>query len=130
ASVYLILQLGYFKSKKQFFVFGLEDVSDDVVYILRRYFPTVTKLPTVIISKPTRLAQQEEILRLFDYQLCSQEWKRKLQEKADGLVVVYTKPVYLLKELITFLEYHRVVLPGYTYLQATIGRAMTSERHR
>ena len=62
ASVYFILQLGYFKAKKQFFVFGLEEASDDVVYILHRYFPVVTKLPAVTISKPTRLAQQAEIL--------------------------------------------------------------------
>src|SRR5689334_536527 len=45
ASIYFILQIGYFKAKKQFFVFGLQDVSNDVVYILRRYFPDVTKLP-------------------------------------------------------------------------------------
>lgn len=78
ASVYFILQLGYFKAKKQFFVFSLEGVTDDVVYVLHRYFPDVTKLPSVTISKPTRLAQQAEILRLFDYQLCSQKWKQKL----------------------------------------------------
>ena len=64
AAVYFILQLGYFKAKKQFFVFGFYDVGDDVVYILRRYFPAVTKLPSMTVSKPTRLAQQTEILRL------------------------------------------------------------------
>jgi hypothetical protein len=130
AKIYFLLQLGYFKAKRQFFVFELHAVADDVAYILRRYFPDAPSLSDTIISKPTRLAQQDEILRLMDYQLCSQEWKRKLEEKANALVVVYTKPVYLFKELITFLEYHRVVLPGYSYLQETIGRAMTGERNR
>ena len=131
ASVYFILQLGYFKAKKQFFVFELQEVSDDVVHILRRYFSDVTKLPAVVISKPTRLAQQAEILRLFDYQLCSLEWKRKLQKKAGGLAIIYTKPVYIFKELANFLEYYRVVLPGYSFLQEkVIGRAITSEQNR
>ena len=125
-----MLQLGYFKAKRQFFLFDLQAVAEDVAYILHRYFPDTPSLSDTIVSKPTRLAQQDEILRLLDYQLCSQEWKRKLEEKANGLVVVYTKPVYLFKELITFLEYHRVVLPGYTYLQETIGRVITGERNR
>ena len=130
ASVYFILQLGYFKAKKQFFLFGLQEVSDDVVYILRRYFPTVTKLPYVTISKPTRLAQQLQILQLFDYQTCSQAWREKLQEKAESLVTIYTKPIYLFKELLTYLEYYRIVVPGYSIMQLVVGRAMTGERNR
>ncbi len=131
ASVYFILHLGYFKAKKQFFVFELQEVSDDVAHILHRYFPGVTDLPTLIISKPTRLVQQEDILRLLDYQMCSQEWKKKLQEKANKLVTIYTKPVYVFKELLNFLEHHRVVLPGYSFMQEeVIGKAMTGERKR
>lgn len=131
ASVYFILQLGYFKVKKQFFVFGLYDIGDDVVYILRRYFSAITKLPAMTVSKPTRLAQQTQILRLLDYHLCSPEWKRKLQEKAQNLVTIYTKPVYVFKELLNFLEHYRIVLPGYSFMQEeVIGRAMTGERRR
>jgi hypothetical protein len=37
ASVYFILKLGYFKAKKQFFLFGLQEVSDDVVYMGSAY---------------------------------------------------------------------------------------------
>ena len=128
---YFILQLGYFKAKKQFFVFDVQTVADDVTYILHRYFPDVGELFDPRISKPTRLAQQAEILRLLDYQICSQEWKQKLQEKASQLVTIYTKPVYIFKELVNFLEYHRVVLPGYSFLQEkVIGRAITDERNR
>ena len=116
AKTYFILQLGYFKAKKQFFVFTLQTVSDDVASILHRNFPQVASLSDPAISKPTRLAQQAEILRLFDYHLCSQEWKRRLQEKAGELAAIYTKPVYIFKELANFLEHHRVVLPGYSFL--------------
>ena len=131
AKTYFILQLGYFKAKKQFFVFEVQTVSEDITYILHRYFPTATELSDPTISKPTRLAQQAEILRLLNYQICSQEWKQKLQEKASQLVTIYTKPIYIFKELINFLEYHRIVLPGYSFLQEkVIGRAITDERTR
>src|SRR6266699_1271216 len=131
AKTYFILQLGYFKAKKHFFVFGLQAVADDVAYILHRYFPDVASLSDPAISKPTRLTQQAEILRLFDYRMCSQEWKQKLREKANQLVAIYTKPVYIFKELVNFLEHHRVVLPGYSFLQEkVIGRAITGEQNR
>src|SRR6266571_3040812 len=133
AKIYFILQLGYFKAKKQFFVFDLqtETIAEDVWYMLRRYFPQITEVENPIISKPTRLAQQDEILKLLDYQLCSQEWKKKLQKQSQYFVTIYTKPVYIFKELANFLEHHRVILPGYTFMQeAVIGKAMTLEQNR
>ena len=36
AKTYFILQLGYFKSKKQFFVFDVQTVADDLTYILQK----------------------------------------------------------------------------------------------
>src|SRR5712692_9504514 len=38
-AVHLTLQLGYFKAKRQFFLYGREAVLDDVRYILQQYFP-------------------------------------------------------------------------------------------
>src|SRR5258708_33803603 len=131
AKTYFILQLGYFKAKKQFFVFGLPTVADDVVYTLNQYFPDAASLSDPAISKPTRLDQQAEILRLFDYKFCSQERKRKLQEKASELAAIYTKPVYIFKELTNFLEHHRVVLPGYSFLpEKLISRPTTYTQNR
>jgi hypothetical protein len=87
-------------------------------------------LSDTVISKPTRLTQQRDILRLMDYQICSKGWKRKLQQKAQEVTLVYSNQVYVFKELAAFLEYHRIVLPGYTYLQDLIGSAMTQEQNR
>src|SRR5450759_1603276 len=56
AKTFFILQLGYFKANKQFFVFSLQTVADDAAYLLRRYFPQVPELSDLTISKPTRLA--------------------------------------------------------------------------
>lgn len=38
-AVHLILQLGYFKAKRQFFVYAREAVTEDLEHILRRHFP-------------------------------------------------------------------------------------------
>jgi TnpA family transposase len=131
AKICFILQLGYFKAKRQFFVFDLPTVAEDAAYIRRRYFPEVAVLSDLAISTPTRLAQQAQILRLQGYQLCSREWKQKLQEKAGYLVTIYTKPVYVFKELLNFLEHYRVVLPSYSFMQEqVIGKVMTAERGR
>ena len=131
AAVYFILQLGYFKAKKQFFFFDSQDVTDDIKYILQRYFLNESEKTHLTLSKLTRLSQQAQILQLHDYRTCSPEWKEKLQEKASSLVAIYTKPVYVFKELLNFLEHHRIVLPGYSFMQEeVIGRAMTDERKR
>ncbi|HTS44535.1 MAG TPA: Tn3 family transposase [Puia sp.] len=131
AAVYFILQLGYFKAKQQFLVFEPQDVSEDIRYILQRYYPGEIQNANLTISKPTRLSQQTQILKLFDYHICDREWKKKLQEKANQLVTIYTKPVYVFRELLNFLEYHRIMLPGYTFMQEeVIGKAITGERNR
>lgn len=36
---FFILQLGYFKTRRMFFIFDLEDVEEDASYIQEKYFP-------------------------------------------------------------------------------------------
>jgi Domain of unknown function (DUF4158) len=70
AAVHLILQLGYFKAKCQFFVFAREAVLGDLEHILRRHFPVRDIAEIKTLSKPTRLEQQQIVLKLFGYRLC------------------------------------------------------------
>src|SRR5260370_17050647 len=54
-AVHLILQLGYFKAKRQFFVYAREAVTHDLNPILRRHSPA-PELPNInCLPKPTRL---------------------------------------------------------------------------
>ena len=69
-AAHLVLQLGYFKAKRQFFVYALDAVADDLGHVLRRYFPTRDTTEIKVLSKPTRLEQQQVILKLFGYQIC------------------------------------------------------------
>ena len=79
AAVHLAILLGYFKAKQQFFVYELEAVHADLDHILRRHFPG-RELDTIgPLSKPTRLAQQRLILRLFDHHPCDGAAKDELE---------------------------------------------------
>jgi hypothetical protein len=66
-AVHLVLQLGHFKAKRQFFVYGLQAVVEDLEHILRRHFSARHLSEINPLSKPTRLEQQRAILKLFDY---------------------------------------------------------------
>src|SRR6266446_1907366 len=39
AAVHMVLQLGYFKAKRQFFIYEPETVCADFRYIMKRHFP-------------------------------------------------------------------------------------------
>src|ERR1022692_664634 len=126
-SVHLVLQLGYFKAKRQFFVFALEAVANDLEHILRRYFPERRLTEIKRLSKPTRLAQQRVILKLFDYRLCTAAAKAELKRKAQRVAMLSAQPVFILREVLQYLDHQRVVAPGYTYLQDMIGQTVAGE---
>ena len=68
SKIYFILQLGYFKAKKMFFAFDYLEVQEDVRYVFHQYFlETNDELRSIEISKPTRLAQQNHVLKLLNY---------------------------------------------------------------
>ncbi|MGA1842277.1 MAG: DUF4158 domain-containing protein [bacterium] len=99
-------------------------------FILQRYFPATDDFPNIEPTKPTRLSQQACILTLLHYQDCTKEIRGVLQEKAHYLATVFTKPIYIFKELINFLESHHIVLPAYSFMQYIVGKAIADERNR
>src|ERR1035437_8553128 len=72
-AVHLILQLGYFKAKRQFFVYRLESVTDDAQHIIDRYFPARGIAEIKPPSRSNRLDQQRTVLKLFTYRSCRSE---------------------------------------------------------
>jgi hypothetical protein len=63
SKVFFILQLGYFKARRMFFVFGLKDAVDDAAYVRDKYFSAFSEGDTEI-AETTRLKQQRLILDL------------------------------------------------------------------
>ncbi len=68
SKVDLILQLGYFKSKLQFFKFTFEEVSDDICYIMERYFSNRALDKSTLERKAKRL-NQDIILKQYGFSI-------------------------------------------------------------
>jgi len=130
AAVHLVLQLGYFKAKRQFFIYKPEMVRDDLRHIVQRYFSGMGELSIQALSKPTRLEQQQTILALFGYRRCDRAAKEELELKARRIAMLSTQPITILREALQYLEHQRVMAPGYRFLQDLISRVVTGERRR
>ena len=128
--VYLALELGYFKAKRQFFTFEQDDVLGDLRYLLERYFPGKTIGAIKLPSRPTRFASRQTILDLFEYHLCDGTANADLEQKAQRIAALSTQPLYILRESLQHLTNQRVVAPQYSTLQDMIGRVVTHERNR
>ena len=127
--MYFILQLGYFKSHHMFFVFDLPEVEEDTRYVQGQYFPDF-QLGDLDVTKVTRLRQQGLILNLFSYHSCDAEQRQALAEKARQAATVSAKPIYIFRELMHYMAEQRIVAPGYTLMQGTVGQALTHEQER
>jgi TnpA family transposase len=127
--LYWILQLGYFKAKQMFFAFELLEVEADARYIQEQYFPGF-QFTELEITKVTRLKQRRSILDLYHYRLCGAWERQQLQAKARQVARVSSKPVYVLRELLQYLVEQRIVAPGYSLLQDTVGQALMHEQDR
>ena len=127
--IFFILQLGYFKAVRQFFVVKLGEVDQDVAWIQQNHFPD-RELPTNTVVKGTRLKHQALILRLCDYRLCGDLERRELANKAEQVVRISSKPVFVLHDLLHYLANQHIVAPGYTVLQNIVSSALTNEQQR
>ncbi len=129
-AAHLILQLGYFKAKQQFFNYSLDNAGNDLHHIQARYFPGVRETSLKMPSRPTRFSQHQAILKLFDYHNCDSDAKDKLERKAQRVAMLSTQPLYILRESLKYLENQRTVVPPYTFLQDMVGKVVTHERNR
>ena len=125
-----ILQLGYFAAKRCFFALDAPEVTDDVAAIQAQHFPHAELTPWVCPTKPTILHQQNQILDLFPYRRCRSAEREVLTQRARQAAQLSCKPVYLVRDALQLLTAQRIVLPGYTVLQALIGTAITFEHQR
>ncbi len=127
---YFILQLGYFKSKQQFFTVDVLKMQEDIIYIHNIYFKTLEIIPRLALSKPTYILLHQKILNLLGYRLCDANIKEQLKILAKTAVNIDSKPMFLFKELVRFMQKNSVVLPGYSYLQDLISNTILEEEKR
>ena len=122
--LHFLLQLGYFRARQSVFRFDIADVRDDVNYLRRRYLEN-RPVPNVAVSDHTRKYHIELILQLFGYRSCGREERAALEAYAIRVARISTRPAYVLRELIDHLRQRRIVLPGYSFLQDVVSRALT-----
>jgi hypothetical protein len=129
AQVYCILQIGYFKAKHAFFRFAWDEVEDDGAFTLSRYFngQVFERKP---VTKHEHYTQRVLIAKLFGYQLWSGEFLPQLVQRSTQIVRRDVTPGFIVTELITWLNEHKIVRPGYTTLQELISEALSTERRR
>jgi hypothetical protein len=130
ARLYFILQMGYFKAKKMFFPFESQEMEDDIRYIAQKYLPQEEDYDKLEMPRSTRMVLQEHILRLCNYRHCTQQVRDSLQERAHYLAAICAKPIYIFRELLNYLEEQRIIVPGYSIMQAIVSRAISGERER
>lgn len=128
--VYLVLQLGYFKAKRQFFDVSPGDVRDDVTHILRRHFPRLAWKEVRLPTPPTRTGLQKVTLRLLGARPWSHIARDALLERLKHLAMRSTQPRYLLREALHYVERERLATPLYSTFQDVIGAVVTHERAR
>jgi hypothetical protein len=129
AQVYCALQIGYFKAKHTFFRFAWEELEEDRVFILTRYFNGQTWVPQAI-TKHEHYAQRHAIVALYGFRLWSAEFLPQLVQQAAQVVRRDVTPGFIVAELIAYLNEHKIVRPGYTTLQTLISEALSAERGR
>ena len=129
AKIYFILQSGYFKARKMFFVFTPQEAAEDIRFIRERYFPSFLGADPEI-SKVTRLQQQRMILKLAGYRAWSSKEHAALKERARRVAAVCGKPMYVFRELLHWLADQRIVAPGYSTMQDAVGEALAHEQRR
>lgn len=127
-----ILQLGYFKSRRLFFAFEISDVSDDAEFIRRKYFADenleIPNLSTIAVN--TSLKHRRAIAELHNYQFCASKERKIIKQVAKNAAKISGKPIYIFREILHFLDVHRIILPGYSFLQDIISKALNLEETR
>lgn len=130
SQLYFVLQLGYFKASRQFFVFDFQQAAEDFQHVLKRHFADNRTTGVTAVDRDTRSRQQSVILSLFAYRHCNAPERQRLEEKARQAAKVCGKPLYIFRELMRFLEEQRIVAPGYSSLQDMVSGALTFEQRR
>jgi len=126
---HFLLQLGYFKSRQRFFTLDFDTVSDDLRYICQHYLSDIV-LADLSVSKHTRQQHVLWILDLFGFQVIDTNRRADLETRALNAARISSRPLYVLRDLVDYLRRERIVLPGYSFLQDVVRRALSFERNR
>lgn len=128
--IYFLLQFGYFKATRQFYSFFLEEVIDDSKYLIDTHFKTEThSILKGKISKDKLYEQRKGILRFF-YSPWNKSSMEKTRRQLEKLIKIHHGNKEILRELLSYLNSTRVVIPNYRVFQDLFTNAISKKRKR
>lgn len=127
--VYCALQIGYFKAKHRFFRFSLEDVPDDVAFILAQYFSSETLRPEPITDHE-HYTQCQLIAKHVGYQFWKKAYEPLVKNEIIKIIRTDHNPEFIIMELLQFFQDKKWILPHYTTLQTLMSEVLAGERNR
>lgn len=130
AGIFLALELGYFKAKRQFFDFTPAQVTPDLRYLAQHFFSRLDVTQLVLPSSTTRTSVQQAILGLAKYRAWDTIAKDELTRRMQRFAALSTQPLYILRESLQHLSQQRCVAPRYSTLQDMIGGVIAAEMER
>ncbi len=122
---YFILQLGYFKIKKQFFTVDLHRMSNDITFITKYYN---CAYPSSSVSEETHLKIRNLILTSADHN--SKSITNMLEKKVKEIVLTTTNPKLIFKALYEHAANSKSIIPQYSTFQKIIGQSLKQEEER
>jgi TnpA family transposase len=128
--IHCILQIGYFKAVKMFHRITWDDVDpDDYLFIMQQYFSNQEPEQNVI-SKHEYYTQCRVISVLFEYRLWDKHDQQLLYSHATKALLCDMNPQFITMELLSHLQTHKIIRPGYTTLQTIVSTVINNERKR
>lgn len=129
--IYFILQMGYFKAKQQFFNFSLDEVSNDVQFIVSTYYSESASMSfTGRISRDYVRIQRQTLLSLFGYRNWTSDFALETQTHIGGLLRYFPKSHSAFRQLLAYFDHQKIIIPSYTSLQDMFSRAFADEEKR
>lgn len=132
SKVFLILQIGYFKAIQQFYKLSLNEVEDDVNFIIKKHYSTVEnkkKLSGTLWKEQYRI-QKSDILKLYGYREWSDSLKRTTINQLKKIIRIHPKGNDTLRELFVFFENEKITIPSYRTIQDLFTLIFKEERDR
>jgi len=129
SQIYFVLLLGYFKFKPVILEFGFSQIKEDFNSVKQVYFPE-KKLKQRNLSRSQKSRLYQRIFTLTNYQIFSDEIRKRLEEKAQLIALVNFDSRYIFDECVDYLVSQNTAIPKYYFLQRTIISAMNKEKLR
>lgn len=124
---YFVLQLGYFKARKQFYILNNAKSTKDIRFIVKLY--NIAK-PKANISEYTHKKIKSKILEVLDYKDNAKSIAALLETKAAKLATTTLKPKAIFKELFEQAYNSKHLMPKYSAFQIIIGQTIKNEENR